>query len=143
MEQDVDRHVRSPGYSTGSKGLWRVLVTVPRSHIEAPQHQVGCGSGSEGAHPVVGYVDRQKTGRRLSPEAHQGVIQMFEALHAEGKLVFKHLHFEDFLPQQQLAQVAPVDVSFRRAAQLMIDSDRCAWQRLDASSLDEARVHCH
>lgn len=100
-------------------------------------------AGPKALIPVVGYVDRQKTGRRLSPEAHQGVIQMFEALHAEGKLVFKHLHFEDFLPQQQLAQVAPVDVSFRRAAQLMIDSDRCAWQRLDASSLDEARVHCH
>lgn len=99
--------------------------------------------GTEGHVPVVGYVDRQRTRRRLSLEAHQGVTQMFEALHAEGKVVFKHLHFEDFAPQQQLAQVAPVDVSFRRAAQLMIDSVRCAWQRLDASSLDEARVHCH
>jgi protein O-GlcNAc transferase len=70
-------------------------------------------AGPRAGVPVLGYVDRQKTGRRLTPEVHDGLVQLLEKLHAEGTIVFEHLQFEDFTPQQQLSQVAPVDVSRR------------------------------
>lgn len=106
-------------------------------------HQITLESttGSKTHAPVVGYVDRQKTDRRLSPEAHDGVMQMFQTLHKEGKMVFEHLLFEDLTPQQQLAQVAPVDVSLDQAAGLRLTADpvRGSWQRPYASSMDEAQ----
>jgi hypothetical protein len=68
-------------------------------------------------------------------------MQMFQTLRKEGKMVFEHLLFEDLTPQQQLAQVAPVDVSLDQVAglRLMADPVRGSWQRPYASSMDEAQ----
>lgn len=66
--------------------------------------------GTKNARPIVGYVDRQNTGRRFSQEAHHGVMRTLETFKAQGKMDFKHLIFEDMEASEQLAQIAAVDV---------------------------------
>lgn len=67
---------------------------------------------SVGKVPKVLYVDRQDTSRRLDPEAHQHLMELFEGMRDEGKVVFTHGVFgEGMTVEEQIQSVIAADVS--------------------------------
>jgi protein O-GlcNAc transferase len=61
--------------------------------------------------PVVTYVDRQKTGRRLNEESHQGLVEALRSLEEEGICELQIVKMEDVGLKEQIRLIARSAVS--------------------------------
>jgi len=61
--------------------------------------------------PIVTYVDRQKTGRRLTEESHQSLVDALLELKAEGVCEVEIVRMEDVSVREQVRLAARSTVS--------------------------------
>ncbi|RXW21580.1 hypothetical protein EST38_g4287 [Candolleomyces aberdarensis] len=62
--------------------------------------------GNAGSRPIVTYISRQRTGRRLTDESHQGLVAALKELEEEGICTVRIPVLENLSLRDQLAEVA-------------------------------------
>ena len=67
--------------------------------------------GTSGSRPIVTYISRQSTGRRLADESHQGLVAALRELEEEGICTVRIPILEHMSLRDQLAEVASSTVS--------------------------------
>ncbi|RSH87846.1 uncharacterized protein EHS24_000364 [Apiotrichum porosum] len=60
--------------------------------------------------PVVTYIDRQKTARRLLPDCHEDLVKSLQALHDNGDIEFVHAQMEFIERTEQFCLAARTDI---------------------------------
>ncbi len=90
--------------------------------------------------PVVTYISRQSGVRRLSDEAHEGLVKELQALEAEGLIELNIAAMEFLTFSEQLETVARTTVSdptntFPRPLNLHLRKDHgwCTWEWLNGN----------
>lgn len=86
----------------------------------AEADELGDGYGDIGGHdegksrshlPVVTYISRQDTGRRLLAPDHEGLVEALKGLEEEGVCVVRIPVMEDMTFKEQFAEIASSTVS--------------------------------
>ncbi|ORX35809.1 hypothetical protein BD324DRAFT_81109 [Kockovaella imperatae] len=60
--------------------------------------------------PVIVYIDRQSTERRMSQESQYALLALGESMQARGVIRWKHVILEDLTPEQQIEIVSDASV---------------------------------
>jgi len=92
--------------------------------------------------PVITYLSRQMTGRRLTDQGHLDVIEELQAIAKTGKAEYRMEVFEDVPVPEQWARLARTTVCrrsplVRRYREADISTDLCfgSWKRSDSYNL--------
>ena len=89
----------------GSSGWWETMRTqiLSRHKSDYPKPSPN--------RPVITYLSRQMTGRRLTDQAHLDVIEELQSIAKTGKAEYRMEVFEDVPVPEQWARLARTTVS--------------------------------
>jgi protein O-GlcNAc transferase len=72
-----------------------VLTAVGKPHADAEIKTM----------PVVTYINRQKTGRRLAVEDDASMLEALDSLHSRGVIEFHNAFMEDYSRAEQVGRI--------------------------------------